>query len=359
MGTDRLICKHCGNTDSDKMDFTSDRRYIYCHVCAGMTPLYSEFKVVEMEGVQTLQSRLQSGETLLSLEKYEEAETVFIDLTKDYAGDYRTWFGLFRARSKNFSANTFDWDSMKNARAVAREDPEVTRMLDQVCEHCRAMQSLQADIQEKQREIDARNRSIGELNRSLSDAKEPTLKVDPSFEMKIAGLEAQNRKDEDARKHLSFKIIPILAVLGVGSVLWYGYQNSLYYQLEKASFIQSLLMLVYFLLMIGLCGSAVICTILFLISIPRRLQIRMEVAKRKRSIHDLQDQASRAELTAKRNLETDMSSFRQDRDRTQDQIRQMQSSTEASRLEIRNLQQEFSRHTEVLRELYPLRTSPA
>ena len=42
MGTDRLICKHCGNTEANKMDFSPDRRCIICPVGNSTTPLYND-----------------------------------------------------------------------------------------------------------------------------------------------------------------------------------------------------------------------------------------------------------------------------------------------------------------------------
>lgn len=347
----RIICRHCGNTDSDKMDFTPDRRYVYCHICRSTTPLYSDFKVLEVEGVQTLQTRLQSGETLLSLKKYQEAEEVFGELTRDYAGDYRTWLGLFRARSREMTEATFDWDVLNNARTVARDDPEAASMLDEIRDQCRVLMDLQNQIQQKQTRLDEENRSIGELDRSLSSAREPAMSHNDAFDAAVSGLENEIAESEKVLNQIPLKKVFLAGCLALLSYLWYQHANYAYYLKDRTSTGDSLMMLVWFLLMAAMILLFLGAVVARLISAPRRIQARKEISERKQRILNLQEKARQARLKSEKDHQAALSDFNRQQDQRREAIRRLQDSTRTARQEIQRLRQEYDRHVQTVRQL--------
>ena len=115
-------------------------------------------------------------------------------------------------------------------------------------------------------------------------------------------------------------------------------------------------MLVYFLLMVGLCGAAILFTFRFLISLPGRHQIRKNIANWNQSIQELRNLADQSELKTKQNLEAARYSFRQACNQMQNLIRLIQNNTEASTHKILQLQQEYSRQAAAIQSLHPLQS---
>lgn len=62
--------------------------------------------VVEGISVNQCPRLLKNGETFLSLDNFEEAETVYKTITKDYPEEYRGWWGLIVCKTKNFQKYT-------------------------------------------------------------------------------------------------------------------------------------------------------------------------------------------------------------------------------------------------------------
>ena len=60
------------------------------------------------------------------------------------------------SKSENLTSGSFDWNLLKNARSVAKEDPEAMKILDQAQDHCRTMEHLHLQIQEEMHQVNPR-----------------------------------------------------------------------------------------------------------------------------------------------------------------------------------------------------------
>lgn len=88
MSKDRLMCKHCGNADMAKMNFSEGGKYLSCHICHANTPLYDSFIYHQYEEDMTKklanilklgQHDLENGELDHAVKKFNEALTISAD----------------------------------------------------------------------------------------------------------------------------------------------------------------------------------------------------------------------------------------------------------------------------------------
>ncbi len=101
----RIICKNCGNYE--KLQYSSDGRYVICPKCRAQTSLYSDYTIneVKIDGFLSQDEKFYNGAKLLELRQYEQAKSVFQELTQERSADYLTWFGLARAVSHDFNVD--------------------------------------------------------------------------------------------------------------------------------------------------------------------------------------------------------------------------------------------------------------
>ena len=132
-------CGNCSNGNMEYLSFSPDGQYVYCGICGTSTPLYDSYVIqehtgeVKVAGFRTLQDRLENGNSLLQLKKYQDAEQEFLSLTKEYASNCETWFGLARATSQDFSSlDRYDETTgiLENAKTVAKQENRALQRID-------------------------------------------------------------------------------------------------------------------------------------------------------------------------------------------------------------------------------------
>ncbi len=95
-----INCKSCGGL----VIIEDDEDGGVCQYCG--TYQYDENSV----GSEELKKLLSAAEGFMKIRKYTEAEGKFLAVTKDYPQDYRGWWGLIRARSRDLT----DYDISKS-----------------------------------------------------------------------------------------------------------------------------------------------------------------------------------------------------------------------------------------------------
>ena len=160
-----IYCKNCGNYE--RLQFSPDGRYVKCPKCGAETPLYSEYKIneVSIDGVLSQDEKLRNGVKLLELQQYEQAWNVFQELTRERSADYRSWFGLARAATNDFTVDRvlpYDAHALDNAEYTASSDPEGA----QVVAEAKQFYQYQGQIEAQKEEAE---KAIGNLNARTFD----------------------------------------------------------------------------------------------------------------------------------------------------------------------------------------------
>lgn len=99
MTTDRIICKQCGNTDTQKLTFSDDRRFVFCSICHAVTPLYSDYIIHEMtgsitvKGTESSEHKTAAAFQMLNLNDVEQAKVLFTDALSLNPNDVKAKFG--------------------------------------------------------------------------------------------------------------------------------------------------------------------------------------------------------------------------------------------------------------------------
>ena len=123
----RIMCKNCGNYE--RLQYSSDGRYVTCPRCGAQTSLYSDYRIneVKIDGFLSQDEKLYNGVKLLELKQYKQAQHVFWELTQEKSADYRSWFGLARAETCDFTGDgsiPFNLHALDNAEYTAAGNPE-------------------------------------------------------------------------------------------------------------------------------------------------------------------------------------------------------------------------------------------
>ena len=314
MAMDRIMCRQCGNTDADKLDFTPDKRHVYCHICGAATPLYNDFRVVEIEGLQSLEQRLENADQLIALGRFSTAEEKYRELVADYSGDYRTWLGLARAKSKNFEGGTFDWEALNNARRVS-DDPEAAGKLEMLIQHCRGIEALDRDIQEKTNGNLERGR-IRNAAQVSAEAGAPRLTTGTRFDAEITAVKDSISKQKEAIQNLKKKApklsnVLLCGILGAGSVWLYKY-NVFQYEVLDAPGSSEWWCLLSFLLMIALCGLFLIKLFMWLHSgVAASVKAEGRIREEQQKLDKLQQEADKVHRQLEQDYEKKMAAYRE------------------------------------------------
>lgn len=309
MAMDRIMCRQCGNADADKLDFTPDKRHVYCHICRAVTPLYNNRTLVEIEGVQSLEERLENADQLIALGQYATAEEKYRELVADYSGDYRTWLGLARAESRDFTGELFDWEALNNAKRVSEASPETAGKLDMLMRHCREIEGQDHDIRDKTRGNQVR---IGKMQAAQDSAEtgKPELVKETPVDNQIAESENYISKSETnlrGKNLFSWKSLILFGALGAGSIWLYKrmvYQFTYYDGSEW-------LCLLTFLLMIAMCGLLLIVIGGFLLEKTANIAVRGAIRKERRRLKGLRQEAEKVHRQQEREYEQKMAAYRE------------------------------------------------
>ncbi len=354
MAMDRIMCRQCGNTNADKLDFTPDKRHVYCHICGAVTPLYNDFKVVEIEGLQSLEQRLENADQLIELGRFSTAEEKYREMVADYSGDYRTWFGLARAKSQNFEGGTFDWEALNNAKRVC-DDPETAAKLEKLMQHCREIEALDRDIQGKTRG----NLERGQRKNAAQVSAEtgaPKLITATPFDAEITAVKnsISKRKEEVQslkKGKLNLSRVLLCGLLGAGSIWLYKY-NVFQFEVLDAPGSSEWWCLLSFLLMIALCGLFIVALFTWLrfkvaASIREEGQIRGE----ERKLNKLQQEAYKVHRQAEQDYEKEMAVYREHQAHKRAEAQAIQRDMDAVQDNISLLARSRKAHVDAIRAL--------
>ena len=122
-------CTNCGAN----IEIDSDKNTLYCIHCGSKFVTQETIQNYHYHTTQNItkyvfgqekleiDELLKNGDTLLSLEEYEIAEKVFKRAIEDNPLDWRGWFGVVKARTKNMKDNydTTHIPYLKKAKKVA------------------------------------------------------------------------------------------------------------------------------------------------------------------------------------------------------------------------------------------------
>lgn len=119
MAKDRLMCKHCANTDVEKMSFTQGGKYLHCCVCNAETPLYDAYIVYKEDLSERVESLVSLGQHMMDTGEYDHATRKFkaaLELAQDC---HAAWWGLYVCE-KYFAAYYGYQDKYGNSGSVVK-----------------------------------------------------------------------------------------------------------------------------------------------------------------------------------------------------------------------------------------------
>lgn len=166
------------------------------------------------DGSGKIDQEIKGGEALLQLRKYEEAKSVFDDLTSRYAHKYQAWWGLARAITHNFTkeiTGETEYLDMEDALDSAFQLAPVDERAQ--------IQDVNATYRSKweayhDQLIQERFQRINEIEDREKALIEPQQKRIEEFNATIAKKTAIVEKLEKLKK-----VVPLIAAGAIGSLL--------------------------------------------------------------------------------------------------------------------------------------------
>ena len=96
-GQDFVKCKYCGTISSAPKAIEYHQHQSTSYIFSGANP------VVNFSNGQDLETLVKNADMHLKLKNYADAQSIYEKISKEYPHDYRGWWGLILAKSKNLS----------------------------------------------------------------------------------------------------------------------------------------------------------------------------------------------------------------------------------------------------------------
>ena len=81
--------------------------------------------VVQLSDQNSVENRVKTGETFIQLNDFVKAKKVFEKLVEDITYDYRSWLGLIKVASSNFTNNTINRQQLNHIQELYTKSLQV------------------------------------------------------------------------------------------------------------------------------------------------------------------------------------------------------------------------------------------
>ena len=232
-----IQCKNCGG--ALQVDSSAASYYCpHCHTTYAMEQTVNQtFQTTNIgsatiidDGSGKIDQEINSGEAFLSLRKYQAAREAFQNLTSLYAHKHRTWWGLARAITEEFTKdpsgrNEFDYvnDAVESAQQLAPAN-EKTQIIEVSAAYITKWQDYCLQLL---------NERVQRLENIEHRAKETLA---PRYEKIEEILSAIKKKTEKLEKTEKIgKLVPLIGFAAIGLLLFVS-------SIGNSGFIEALLM---------------------------------------------------------------------------------------------------------------------
>lgn len=172
--------------------------------------------VLHVSDEHSADNRVKSGETFISLGEFDSAYEIFQSLISDCPYDYRSWMGMVRVRSKDYTDQDLSKDEIdyieylyNNAKKVADPNAQIGNVCDQYIKKVNHNLSLLA--QNTQMEID-KAKSI------YASKEQEHIRTIEGLRQEIEKLQYPASKVKTAITAVSVVLVVINAIDGVGKL---------------------------------------------------------------------------------------------------------------------------------------------
>lgn len=119
------MCPNCGA----KLELDENMEKGFCMYCGSqilVQDAVQKYKVeisgrISVEGILSAEDFAKNGDTLINIGNYQQAYDSFKELSEKYPDDYRGWWGMIRAITRDFAIMPEENDYRENIRNTAAE----------------------------------------------------------------------------------------------------------------------------------------------------------------------------------------------------------------------------------------------